>query len=115
MCNCGKKPKRVQPTKPFLANQIKVKQLPLNFNWKIYKELHSNLNTNFQNEQHVIQHWHTHSNKNRIYSVNQITPDFNWEIYKELNPDLIYQNQIDYELHWVQIGRKEHRKYKFDK
>jgi len=113
MCNCGNKPKRAQPPKPFLVQQIRVKQLPPNFNWKIYKEMNSNNNTNLQNEQHVIQHWYAHiNNKNKIYSVNQITPDFNWNIYKDLNPDLNYQHQIDYELHWVQVGRKENRKYK---
>ena len=38
--------------------------------------------------------------------------DFNVEVYKSINTDLVYKNNIDYQIHWELIGFYENRKYK---
>lgn len=117
MCDCGKK-KRDQGATYTPSNKHihAMTQLPQGFNWKIYQELNPDLtNAGFNTEQNIMHHWYTYGlHENRTYSAIQVTPDFNWKIYKELNPDIIFDYQIDYELHWIQNGRIENRKYQIN-
>lgn len=118
MCNCGKNrlPRTTPPKKQNVKQQPAVpqRQVPQGFNWQIYKELNPDLTrVGFRLEQQVMSHWHTYGHReNRKYIITQLTPDFDWNNYKALNPDLIFDQQVDYELHWIRTGKNANRQYK---
>ena len=86
------------------------------FNLEIYKELNPDLQrAGLRHINQILDHWIKHGQfeKRKVY-ITDLTPDFDWMIYKKLNPDLKLKSRLDYELHWINTGSKENRRYKLD-
>ena len=85
--------------------------IPTDFNYKIYKELNSDLKD--LSEEELKKHYFSHGiNENRPYKY--ILPgDFNYKIYKELNSDLNNFSEEELKKHYFFQGINENRPYKY--
>jgi GR25 family glycosyltransferase involved in LPS biosynthesis len=85
----------------------------MSFNWLVYRYLNPDLfKAGLRTPAQYIQHYLKYGmNERRIFSIYQITPDFNHQEYLINNEDLRGFDDIQLELHWLEYGIKENRKY----
>jgi len=94
-------------------SKIKYKNIPNDFDWKLYSNLNNDLN--FTNEQEAIYHYEFYGFfEKRRYKYDNIPNDFNWKTYIELNNDLKIYSEIEAKKHYSNYGIKEKRKYKYE-
>lgn len=74
-----------------------------NWNWKIYRELNTDLiKAGLNTETQIVNHWNRYGYKeNRRTKITDLISDFNLEKYKEIHPDLKLNNQVEYELYCI--------------
>jgi hypothetical protein len=94
---------------PSFVNLLKTfKNIPINFNSKLYKKLNDDLK--HLNYIEVIIHYENYGyNEKRKY----VPVDFDPEIYKRLNEDLKFMNSEELLAHYQKYGFDEKRKYKY--
>jgi hypothetical protein len=89
------------------------KQIPSDFNWKVYISMNSDIN-HITNKQDAINHYCNYGiNENRIYKF-KLPIDFNWKAYVKLNQDINHiTNQKSAIKHFCTYGANEKRPYKY--
>jgi hypothetical protein len=85
----------------------------MDFNWLIYKELNPDLERiGFKNEIQYKKHYYLHGiQEGRKWRFEELYPYFNTEQYKNNYIDLRELNDIELQIHWINIGRYQNRKY----
>ena len=98
--------------------------LPKDFNWRNYLELNKDLlyTSKAKAENHYLRYGFQEGRsyigqhqQEIIKNIPGLPEDFNWISYKQLNNFPSNMGKHKAELHYIRYGKKEQRKYKYDK